>query len=113
MNLVFTVLHVNQRAVVAIKQLGIARATATVAGFLKDEVLVTIAGENAGIRLALNKVGIGLLNVRGERSNVSRDSAALYEAGEKSKTCNPDMAKTYIERAIFPFWGGGPKNFFK
>ena len=113
MNLIAAVLHVNQRAVVAVKEFGITRAPATVAGFLKDEMLVTIAGENAGIRLALNKVGIGLLNVRGERSNVPRDSAALYEAEDKSKTCNPDIAKTYIERAIFPYWGGGPKNFFK
>jgi len=32
-------------------------------------------------------------------------------SGDKSKTRNPDMAKTYIERAIFPFLGGGPKNF--
>ena len=58
--MIAAVLHVNQRAVVAVKELGVTRATATVAGFLKDEVIVTIAGENAGIRLALNEVGIGL-----------------------------------------------------
>ena len=49
----------------------------------------------------------------GVMCRVTADSAALYEAEDKSKTCNPDIAKTYIERAIFPFWGGGPKNFFK
>ena len=60
MDLVLAVLHVNERAVVAIEELGIALAGLSLDGLFKDEMLVTIAGENAGIRQALNEVGITL-----------------------------------------------------
>jgi hypothetical protein len=44
-NLVLAVLHVNKAAILAIEQFGVTRASTPAAGFLEDEVVVTVAGE--------------------------------------------------------------------
>jgi hypothetical protein len=44
-DLVLAVLHVNKRTVVTIEELRVTGATPLVAGLLKDEVIIAIAGE--------------------------------------------------------------------
>lgn len=60
MDLVLAILHVHQRAVLAIKELGIALAALSLATLLEDEMVFTITGEYTIVALALNEVGIVL-----------------------------------------------------
>jgi hypothetical protein len=59
-DLVLAVLHVYQRAIVAVKELRIALAAPAGARLFENEMVLAIAREYAIVTLALHKVGIGL-----------------------------------------------------
>ena len=61
MDLVLAVLHVDERAVVAVEELGVAGATsAAAAGLLEDVMVFLVAREHAGVTLALHQESIVL-----------------------------------------------------
>ena len=78
-DLVLAVLHVDERAVVAVEELGVAGATsAAAAGFFEDVMVFFVAREHAGVALALHEesivlhdrlevnVGVGIFNHEGK-----------------------------------------------
>ena len=75
MDLVLAVLHVDERAVLTVEELGVAGATSVAAAGLFEDVMVfLVAREHAGVALALHQesivlhdrlevnVGVGILN---------------------------------------------------
>ena len=63
MNLITSVLHVHERAVVAVEELGVATSVSVVAYCLfEEEMLVAIAGKDSVVGNSLGEEGVPLKN---------------------------------------------------